>query len=91
MVRPTTREMVNYWTTGDLCLELDLSRRQISDRLETGVFPPPTEVNEHGVRLFDEEWLRMAKIILKCERGMINPSQKNQQLEKIKEEFNESE
>ena len=43
---------------------LGLSRYQLDLRIERGILPEPTFVDESGVRYFDNKWLRMAKAML---------------------------
>ena len=54
-----------YLTIFQVVSRLALSRFQINLRIERGVLPKPTHVDENGVRYFDEEWIGMAKAMLK--------------------------
>lgn len=76
-------ENTTYLTMTGVKRQLDMSRPQIKKRLEAGVFPPPTQVNDHGVRLFDAIWLKQAKLIVSCEYGKITPFELRAELEKL--------
>jgi len=43
---------------------LGLSRFQLDERIRQGVLPAPTAMDSNGVRLFDENWVKVAKAIL---------------------------
>lgn len=85
MARPSVLEKTNYLTMTGAMTQLDMSRLQVKKRLESGVFPPATKINPNGVRLFDAVWLRRAKLIVSCERGVITPFELKAELEKLGE------
>jgi len=95
MARPSTLEATTYLTTSDVMRLLGLARPQIKKRLKSGVFPPPTITNEHGVRFFDQVWLEKANLVLLCEQKKITPFElaarmKELEVEQLKlEEINE--
>lgn len=84
MARPSVLEKTNYLTMTGAMHQLDMSRLQVKKRLESGVFPAPTKVNANGVRLFDAAWLRWAKLVVSCERGLITPFELKTELEKLR-------
>ena len=61
MGKPKIAERYKYFTSTEVSKKLGISRDQLRVRLRGGVFPAPTMVNEHGVRFFDENWLRIAQ------------------------------
>lgn len=73
MTKPTTAEILKYYTMRDLVINLGLTRQQIKTRLKKGTLPEPTRINKHGTRLFDAEWIEAAKHIVMCERGQLSP------------------
>ena len=73
MTKPTTAELLSYYTMRDLVAHLNLTRSQIKTRLAKGTLPAPTRTNKHGVRLFDAHWMVAAKHIVECERGRMSP------------------
>ena len=83
MTRPTTLEILQYYTMRDVVMELNLERRQIRARFQKGSLPSPTLINAHGVRLFDQIWMKAAKAIVSCERGQITPFELKAQLETL--------
>lgn len=70
-------------TTTTVGTALDLTASQVKKRLEKGTLPAPSRVTENGVRLFDQEWLKAARLILNCERGHITPFELVHELEKL--------
>lgn len=68
MAGPTIRERLHYMCTSDVCRELGIGREMLFRRLKQEVLPPPTLVNEHGTRLFDDKWLEEARKIIELER-----------------------
>jgi len=37
--------------------------------VKRGVLPPPSFIDNNGVRYFDQEWLKKAREIMKMKRG----------------------
>ena len=67
MPTPKLTLAFKYLTAPRARNRLGLSRFQFDHRIELGIFPPPTYIDETGiqrVRYFDENWVRMAKDIL---------------------------
>lgn len=83
MARPNLEEIIQYLTTSEAAQELDLARTQFKNRLTRNIFPPPTFTNAHGVRLFDEDWLKRAKLIMACERRVLGPFELKRALSRL--------
>jgi len=67
MPTPKIELALKYLTATQARKILGLSRFQFDIRIERGVFPRPTLVDETGiqhVRYFDEDWVRIAQAIL---------------------------
>lgn len=67
MPTPKLELALKYLTATQARKKLGLSRFQFDIRIERGVFPRPTLVDETGiqsVRYFDESWVQVAKAIL---------------------------
>ncbi len=64
MPRPRVGDYYRFMTSTDMCRKLGISEYQLNTRLTQGVFPPPTMVDQQGVRYFDEDWLLAAQEIL---------------------------
>ena len=43
---------------------LEMHQAKLRRRLKASVLPPPTFVNEYGLKFFDEDWLREAQTTL---------------------------
>jgi len=68
MPTPKLELAAKYLTTTQAHKRLGLSRFQLNLRIARGIFPPPTYVDNAGpqsVRYFDENWIRIARAILK--------------------------
>ncbi len=73
MPRP---KVTSQMTTGQVVRRLGIGRSQLMNWVQCGVFPPPSFIDNNGVRYFDREWLRKAKEILE-DKGVlteVNPS-----------------
>lgn len=68
MPRPTLSEGFKYLTAGAAMGELGLSREEFNRRMKQGILPAPTYVNSHGLRFFDDNWMRIARAIIDQER-----------------------
>lgn len=68
MPRPSIADRYKYLTTGDVCQSLGITIEQLKLRLRDGALPPPTQTNCHGLRLFDEQWLRVARALMENSR-----------------------
>lgn len=64
----TLSDRFKYHTTGAARRELGLSKEEFNRRLKQGILPPPTHVTEHNIRLFDDNWLQVARAIINEER-----------------------
>jgi len=64
MAGPRISELYKYMTLPQAAQRLGIHPAKLRRRLRDGIFPAPTFVNEYGLRFFDEEWIRKAKIIL---------------------------
>ena len=67
MPTPKLELALKYLTATQARKRLGLSRFQLDIRIERGIFPKPTYVDETGiqsVRYFDENWVRIAQAIL---------------------------
>lgn len=69
MPRPrVTRDM----TTTEVARQLRLKTQQLIRWIDHGALPPPSSIDENGVRYFDQKWLAKAQVILKNKRSNIN-------------------
>ena len=67
MPTPKLRLAQRYLTSKQVAKRLGLSRFQLLNRIELGIFPRPTYTDNTGiqqVRYFDENWVRIAQAIL---------------------------
>ena len=67
MPTPKLELAAKYLTTTQAHKRLGLSRFQLNLRINRGIFPAPTYVDNTGVqsvRYFDESWVKIAKAIL---------------------------
>jgi len=64
MPTPKVELAIKYLTAPQVRKRLRLSRYQLDLRIERGVFPKPTYIDETGVRYFDEAWVKEAQAIL---------------------------
>ncbi len=58
-------------TTSQVAKELGMKVGQVVSWVEHGAFPPPSFIDNNGVRYFDQEWLRKAQEIVKSKKGNI--------------------
>jgi len=68
MPTPKLELALKYLTAPQARKRLGLSRFQLDIRIERGIFPKPTFVDDTGiqyVRYFDESWVSIAQAILK--------------------------
>jgi len=66
MPRP---RVTSQLTTRQVARELGMSVGQVISWVERGALPPPSFIDNNGVRYFDQEWLRKAKEVVKSKRG----------------------
>jgi len=67
MPTPKLELAAKYLTTAKVCKRLGLSFFQLNLRIERGIFPRPTYIDNAGiqsVRYFDESWVKIAQAIL---------------------------
>jgi len=67
MPTPKLELAAKYLTTTKVCKRLGLSFFQLNLRIERGIFPRPTYIDNAGiqsVRYFDESWVKIAQAIL---------------------------
>jgi len=64
MAGPRISELYKYMTLPQAAQRLGIHPAKLRRRLRDGIFPAPTFVNEYGLKFFDEEWIRKAKVIL---------------------------
>lgn len=60
-MRLTVTEKTKYLTVPRVAKLLGMDRKTVVKHLEKGVLPPPTKRRADGVRLFDREWLNLAR------------------------------
>jgi len=64
------RPMVtNQMTTAQAARHLEMSPSKLISWVEHGALPNPSSIDKNGVRYFDQEWLRKAKLIVKSKSG----------------------
>lgn len=61
MARPTLESVKIGYTTRQASKYLNISRAQLLRRIDRGVLPEPSVVDEHGTRFFNQVWLDDAK------------------------------
>ena len=66
MPRP---KVTNHLTTTQVAKQLGMGQSQLLSWIEHGVLPPPSFIDNNGVRYFDQEWLDRAREILE-RKGM---------------------
>ena len=64
MPGPRIDELYRYKTLPQTAGRLGLHPAKLRRRLKAGVFPTPTYINKYGLKFFDEEWIKQAKVIL---------------------------
>ena len=60
MPRPKLLDKRDYYTLGQICKLLSMSKGGFIYRLKIGYYDPPTKTID-GTRYFDEAWLKRAK------------------------------
>ncbi len=66
MPRPrVTSEM----TTTEVAKKLGIGDSQLLSWIEGGVLPPPSSIDNNGVRYFDQKWLKKARGIVKTKKS----------------------
>ncbi len=65
-------ERVNsQMTTTNVARALGMSIGQLLSWVDRGALPPPSFIDNNGVRYFDGEWLKKAREIVKTKKGNI--------------------
>jgi hypothetical protein len=64
MPRPKVDLAAKSLTASQVCEKLKLSLFQLNLRIDRQLLPPPTFVDNNGVRYFSPTWLQSAKEIL---------------------------
>jgi DNA-binding transcriptional MerR regulator len=58
-------------TTTVVAKHLGMKVGQLLSWVEHGALPPPTFIDNNGVRYFDQEWFKKAQEIVKSKKGDI--------------------
>lgn len=66
MPRP---RVTNQLTTTQVARQLGMKRDSVVRWVGRGALPPPSFIDNNGVRYFDQEWLARAKEIVKSKAG----------------------
>ena len=66
MPRPKVNSQM---TTTPVARHLGMSPSKLISWVEHGALPPPSSIDQNGVRYFDHGWLRKAKQILRNKQG----------------------
>jgi len=64
MAGPRIDELYKYRSLPQAAKRLGLHPAKLRRRLKSGILPPPTFINEYGLRFFDDHWIRQAQAIL---------------------------
>ena len=64
MAGPRIDELYKYMTLPQAAKHLGVHQAKLRRRIKAGVLPPPTYVNQYGLKFFDEGWLKDAKAII---------------------------
>jgi len=68
MPRP---RVTSQMTTTQVAKRIGIGESQSLSWIERGVLPPPSFIDNNGVRYFDQKWLRKAAEIVKSRRENI--------------------
>ena len=68
MPRP---RVTNQLTTSQVARQLGMSVSRVVSWVERGALPPPSFIDNNGVRYFDQEWMRKAKEVVRV-KGAIS-------------------
>ena len=66
MPRP---RVTSQMTTTQVAQQLRMGESQLLSWIKRGVLPPPSFIDNNGVRYFDGEWLKKAQAIVKAKKG----------------------
>jgi len=64
MPGPKISERYKYMTVPQAAKRLGIHPAKLRRRVKDGIFPPPTYVNQYGLKFFDEAWLKKTKAII---------------------------
>jgi len=64
MAGPRISERYKYMTLPQAAERLGIHPAKLRRRVKDGIFPPPTYVNQYGLKFFDEAWFRKTKTII---------------------------
>jgi len=64
MAGPRIDELYKYMTLPQAAKRLGMHQAKLRRRLKAGLLPPPTFINEYGLKFFDEDWLKQTQAIL---------------------------
>ncbi|GAI02516.1 unnamed protein product [marine sediment metagenome] len=62
----------NQLTTSQVARQLGMSVGRVVSWVERGALPPPSFIDNNGVRYFDQEWLRKAKEVVKVKGAILS-------------------
>ena len=65
MAGPRVSERYKYLTLPQAAQRLGIHQAKLRRRLKDGILPPPTHINEYGLKFFDENWVTEAQKILR--------------------------
>lgn len=68
MPRP---RVTSQMTTTEVAKKLRMSVDQVVSWVAHGALPPPSFIDNNGVRYFDQEWLGKAEEIVNNKRGVL--------------------
>ena len=71
MPRP---RVTSQMTTTQVAKQLGMDVGQLVSWVKHGALPPPSFIDNNGVRYFDQEWLKKAREIVESKRGGVAPS-----------------
>jgi len=71
MARP---RVSSNMTTTQVAKMLGMKVTQLVSWVEHGALPPPSLVDNNGVRYFDQQWLKTAKEIVENKKGVATGS-----------------
>jgi len=71
MARPSNELISKYLTTAEAAGRLKMRRQRLKNRIRAHQFPKAPFIDETGCAAFTEQWVRMAKLIILCEKGKI--------------------
>ena len=68
MPRP---RVTSQMTTTQVAKQLGMGESQLLSWIKRGVLPPPSFIDNNGVRYFDAEWLKKSEENVKARKGNI--------------------